>query len=120
MPNFNKVFLIGNLTSDPQLKETPHGTKVATFGFASHHTYRTADGTKEKKVCFVDIVVWDRLAETCAQYLTKGSPIFVEGRLEYRTWEVDGNKRSKHEVHAKTVQFLSPPDDPNAPSTDDT
>ena len=120
MAYFNKVFLIGNLTDDPQLKETPHGTKVATFGFATHHTYRTADGIKEKEVCFVDIVVWDRLAETYAQYLKKGKQVFIEGRLHLSRWENDGQKRSKHEVHAKTVQFLSPPDAPSAGATDDT
>ncbi len=120
MPNFNKVFLIGNLTHDPELNETPSGTKVATFGVAANCKFRKADGTQDERTCFVDVVVWDWLAETCAHYLKKGKRVFIEGRLEYCVWEADGQRRSKHEVHAKTVQFLSPDDAPSVGSTDDT
>lgn len=113
MPAFNKIFLIGNLTHDPQMQETSAGAKVTTFGVATNHRYRKADGTVGEWVCFVDVVAWDRLAETCAAYLKKGKLVFVEGRLEYRVWEADGQRRSKHEVHAWTVQFLSPADAQN-------
>jgi len=109
MPNFNKIFLIGNLTHDPELKKTPEGVAVATFSVATNHTYRKADETTTERVCFVDVVVWDTLAKQCAKSLKKGQSVFVEGRLEYHTWEDDeGQKRYKHEVYAQTVQFLSP------------
>ena len=108
MPTCNTIFLIGNLTRDPELKQTPSGKQVTTFGVATSRTFQKSDGAEGERVCFVDVVVWDRLAEVCAQYLAKGKLVFIEGRLEYRTWESEDGKRSKHEVCAKTVQFLSP------------
>ena len=113
MAHLNKVFLIGNLTHDPELKQTSSGAKVAQFGVATDYPYRRADGTEGKRVCFVDVVTWQRLAEVCAQFLRKGKLVFIEGRLEYRVWEQVGQRRSKLEVHAKRVQFLSPPDTEN-------
>jgi len=109
MANLNKVFLIGNLTRDPELRYIPSGAAVASFGMAANRNYLTQTGEKKQEVCFVRIVVWGRQAETCNQYLTKGSPVFVEGRLQYRAWESEGQKRSTLEVKADRVQFLGRP-----------
>ncbi|MBF0273912.1 MAG: single-stranded DNA-binding protein [Nitrospinae bacterium] len=103
--NLNKVMLIGNLTRDPELKYTPSGTAVATFGIAVNRKYKQGDEWKEE-VCFVDITVWSRAAENCAEYLKKGSAAFIEGRLRFSSWESDGKKRSKLEVVADSVQFM--------------
>lgn len=110
MPSCNTVFLIGNLTHDPEVRETSSGVTVTTFAVATNRHFRKRDGTEGERVCFVDVVVWDTLASVCARYLKKGSRVFIEGRLEYQTWEQEGKKRRKHEVHAKSVQFLSPPE----------
>ncbi len=110
MANLNKVFLIGNLTRDPELRYIPSGTAVATFTVASNRTYNSASGEKKEEVCFVRVVSWARQAELCGEYLTKGSPVFVEGRLQSRSWETpDGQKRSTIEVVAQNVQFLGRP-----------
>ena len=107
MANLNKVFLIGNLTRDPELRYIPSGTAVANFGLATNRVYNTQDGERKEEVCFVDIVTWAKTAENCANYLSKGSPIFIEGRLQYDSWETeDGQKRSKLRVVADRVQFL--------------
>ena len=106
MASFNKVFLMGNLTRDPELRYIPSGTAVATFGLATNRVYTTASGEKKEEVCFVTVVVWGKQAENCSQYLNKGSLCLVEGRLVYRTWEQDGAKRSTLEVRADHVQFL--------------
>jgi single-strand DNA-binding protein len=108
MASLNKVLLIGNLTRDPELRYIPSGTAVAKFGLAVNREY-TDKGSGEKKetVCFVDITAWGRLGEICNQYLTKGRPVFVEGRLEFSSWETkEGDKRNKLEVVAENVQFL--------------
>jgi len=103
---FNKVILIGNLTKNPELRYTPNGTPVASFGLAVNRKYRQAEDLKEE-VCFVDIVVFGKQAEHCGQYLSKGNGVIVDGRLQQRRWETeDGQKRSKHEVVAQTVTFL--------------
>jgi len=108
MANLNRVFLIGNLTRDPELRYIPSGTAVATLGLATNRVYTTQDGERKEEVCFVDIVAWSKTAENCANYLSKGSPIFVEGRLQYDSWETDdGQKRSRLRVVADRVQFLS-------------
>lgn len=112
MANLNKVFLIGNLTNDPLLRQTESGTSVASFGLAVNQRYRKDDEQKEK-VCFVGIVAWNKLAETVASYLKKGKFVFIEGKLQYRTWEQEGKKRNKLEVVARTVQFLSKPEKSN-------
>jgi len=107
MANLNKVLLMGNLTRDPEPRFTPSGTQVTTFDIAINRTYRTKDGEKKEETCFVTIETWGRQAETCAEYLHKGSSVFVEGRLKFSKWESQtGEKRSKLEVTAERVQFL--------------
>ena len=107
MANLNKVFLIGNLTRDPELRYIPSGTAVATFTVASNRVYKSAAGEKKEEACFVRVVSWARQAELCGEYLSKGSPVFVEGRLQSRSWETpDGQKRSMIEVVAQNIQFL--------------
>jgi single-strand DNA-binding protein len=107
MANLNRVFLMGNLTRDPELRYIPSGSAVASFGLAVNRIYRSQDGERKEEVCFVDIVTWGKTAENCANYLTKGRPVFIEGRLQFRSWETDdGQRRSKLEVVAYNVQFL--------------
>jgi len=108
MASFNKVLLMGNLTRDPELRYIPSGTAVAKFGLAVNRDYvDRQSGDKKESVCFVDITVWGKQAETCNQYLTKGRPVFIEGRLEFSSWETkEGDKRTKLEVVAERVQFL--------------
>jgi single-strand DNA-binding protein len=103
---FNKVILIGNLTRNPELRYTPNGTPVASFGLATSRRFKQGDELKEE-VCFVDIVVFGKQAEHCGQYLSKGNGVIVDGRLQQRRWETeDGQKRSKHEVVAQSVTFM--------------
>jgi single-strand DNA-binding protein len=103
---FNKVILIGNLTRNPELRYTPNGTPVASFGLATSRRFKQGEELKEE-VCFVDIVVFGKQAEHCGQYLSKGNGCIVDGRLQQRRWETeDGQKRSKHEVVAQSVTFL--------------
>ncbi len=106
MASFNKVMMMGNLTRDPELRYTPNGAAVATLGLAVNRKYKQGEEWKEE-VCFIDITVWGKQAENCAEYLAKGRSVFVEGHLKMNTWETDGQKRTKHEVVANTVQFLS-------------
>ena len=106
MASLNRVFLMGNLTRDPELRYIPSGTAVASFGLAVNTSYTTPNGEKKEDVCFARIVVWGKQAENCAQYLAKGRPVFVEGRLIYRSWEKDGQTRTTLEVRADRVQFL--------------
>ena len=107
MANLNKVFLIGNLTRDPELRYIPNGTAVANLGLAANRVYNTSSGEKKQETCFVRVVVWGRMAEICGEYLTKGRPVFIEGRLQYRAWDAPGGeKRSSLEVRAERVQFL--------------
>ena len=107
MASFNKVLLMGNLTRDPELRYVPSGTAVATFTVAVNRVYTSQAGEKKEEVSFIRIVVWGRRAEVCGEYLSKGSPVFVEGRLQSRSWEAqDGQKRSTIEVIADNVQFL--------------
>lgn len=106
--NLNKVMLIGNLTRDPELRYIPSGQAVATFTVAVNRTYNSQGGEKKEEVNFIRVVVWARMAENCNEYLKKGSPVFVEGRLQSRSWDApDGTKRSTMEVVAQSVQFLS-------------
>ena len=107
MASFNKVLLMGNLTRDPELRYVPSGTAVATFTVAVNRVYTSQAGEKKEEVSFIRIVVWGRRAEVCGEYLSKGSPVFVEGRLQSRSWEAqDGQKRNTIEVIADNVQFL--------------
>ncbi len=109
MASLNKVFLIGNLTREPELRFIPSGTAVATFTVAVNRTYTSQSGEKKEEVCFARVVVWGKQAESCSQYLAKGSQVFVEGRLIYRTWEQEGKTRNMLEVRADRVQFLGRP-----------
>ncbi len=105
--SLNRVFLMGNLTRDPELRYIPSGTAVTTFDVAVNRSYKTASGERKDETCFVRVVVWARRAEVCAEYLKKGSPVFVEGRLRSRSWDTpDGQKRSTLEIVANNVQFL--------------
>ncbi len=104
---FNKIILVGNLTRDPEVRYTPQGTSVCNFGIAVNRKYKQGDELKEE-VTFINVVVFGKQADTCGQYLNKGSAVLVEGRLQERRWETDeGQKRSKYEVVAQTVRFLS-------------
>lgn len=107
MANFNKVFLMGNLTKDPELRYTPQGTAVVNLRLAVNRKFRNRNQELKEETCFVTAVVWDKQAESCNQYLHKGSPIFIEGRLQSRSWEDNaGQKRNTIEIRAERVQFL--------------
>lgn len=107
MASLNKVLLIGNLTRDPELRYIPSGSAVTSFTLAVNRVYKLQSGEKKEETSFVRIVVWGRMAEICGEYLKKGSPVFVEGRLQSRSWDgPDGQKRSTMEVVALSVQFL--------------
>ena len=108
MANYNKVLLIGNLTKDPELRFTPSGAPVVNLRIAVNRTFRTQAGEQKEEVCYVTIIVWGKQAESCNEFLQKGSPVFVEGRLQTRTWETeDKQQRSTIEVVAERVQFLN-------------
>ena len=107
MATLNKVMLIGKLTRDPELRSIPSGSAVATFTLAVNRVYKTQTGEKKEQTSFIRIVVWGRRAEVCGEYLTKGGPVFIEGRIQSRDWETqDGQKRNTVEVIADNVQFL--------------
>ena len=104
--NLNKVFIIGNLTRDPELKTLPSGKAVASFGIATNRVWKDQSGQKKEDVQFHNVVVFGRQAETTSQYLTKGSSVLVEGRIQTRNWEAqDGSKRNKTEIVAESIQF---------------
>ncbi|MBN2831508.1 MAG: single-stranded DNA-binding protein [Candidatus Omnitrophica bacterium] len=110
MANYNKVLLIGNLTKDPELRYTPQGAAVANLRLAVNRRYKDKNQELKEEVCFITAVVWNKQAETCNQYLHKGSSVFVEGRLQSRSWEDNsGAKRNVIEVRAERVQFLGLP-----------
>jgi len=110
MANFNKVLLIGNLTRDPQLSYTPNQTAVVDFGLAVNRRWKGQDGENKEETCFVDCRAFGRTAENINKYLTKGRPLFVEGRLTFDSWTAqDGTKRSKHRVTVENFQFLGGP-----------
>lgn len=102
----NKVMIYGNLTRDPELRALPSGGNVASFGVATNRVFKKADGSKQEATEFHNVVVFGRQAETCAQYLKKGSPAYVEGRLQTRSWESpEKGKQYKTEIVAERVQF---------------
>jgi single-strand DNA-binding protein len=111
MANFNKVLLMGNLTRDPEVRYTPKGTAIATIGLAVNRVWTTESGEKKEEVTFVDVDVWGRQAETIGQYMSKGRPLFVEGRLKLDQWDdkESGQKRSKLKVVCESFQFLGAP-----------
>jgi single-strand DNA-binding protein len=108
MASLNKVLLIGNLTRPPELRYTPSGTAVADLRLAVNRNYTTQSGERREEACFLTVIVWGKQAESCGEYLDKGSEVFVEGRLQVRDWEgKDGQKRTATEVVAERVQFMS-------------
>jgi len=108
MASLNKVLLIGNLTRPPELRYTPSGTPVSDLRMAVNRNYSTQSGEKREETCFLTVVVWGKQAESCGEYLDKGSQVFVEGRLQTRDWDgKDGQKRTVTEVVAERVQFMS-------------
>ena len=111
MASYNKVLLMGNLTRDPEVRYTPKGTAVAAIGLAVNRVYTTDAGEKKEEVTFVDVEVWGRQAETAGEYLSKGRPVFIEGRLRLDTWDdkETGQKRSKLKVVGERIQFLGAP-----------
>ncbi len=110
MASLNRVFLLGNLTRDPEMRYVPSGMAVTSFSLAVSRVFNLPSGERKEETCFVRITVWGKQAETCNQYLKKGRPVLVEGRLQYRAWETqEGEKRSTLEVRADRVQFLGAP-----------
>src|SRR5580698_10521143 len=108
MADLNKVFLMGRLTFDPELRRTPTGTAVTELRLATTRSWSGRDGERREEMLFIDVTVWDRQAENCCQYLRKGSGVHVEGSLKMDTWDdkTTGEKRSKIRVNADRVQFL--------------
>ena len=108
MASFNKVILIGNLTRDPEVRYTPKGTAVAEIGLAVNRVYTTDSGEKREEATFVDVTLWGRTAEIAGEYLKKGRPVFIEGRLQLDTWDdkQSGQKRSKLRVVAEGMQLI--------------
>ncbi|UCC30582.1 MAG: single-stranded DNA-binding protein, partial [Phycisphaerales bacterium] len=99
MAGYNRIVLMGNLTRDPQLSFTPANTAVCKFGIATNRRWRDRDGNMQDEVCYVDCTAFGQRAETFNQYMSKGRPVLVEGRLQFQQWTAqDGQKRSKHEV----------------------
>ncbi|MBN1795272.1 MAG: single-stranded DNA-binding protein [Sedimentisphaerales bacterium] len=132
MANYNKVLLMGNLTRDPQLSYLPSQTAVVDFGLAVNRRWTGSDGSAKESTCFVDCRAFSKTAETINKYLTKGSPVFLEGRLDFDMWTAqDGTKRSKHRITVERFQFIGGTgtgnsgqkqeveDAPPAPSDDD-
>jgi single-strand DNA-binding protein len=108
MASFNKVILVGNLTRDPEVRYTPKGSAVTDIGLAVNRNYTTESGEKREEVTFVDVVLWARLAEIAGEYLKKGRPVLIEGRLQMDTWDdkQSGQKRTKMRVVGETMQLL--------------
>ena len=109
MASMNRVFLMGNLTRDPEVRYLPAGQAVTELRLAVNRKFKTQKGEEKEEVCFVDVNAWGVTAENCAKYLNKGSQILVEGRLQYHEWEKDGKKNSRLRVHADNVQFMGAP-----------
>ena len=108
MASLNKALLIGNLTRDPELRYIPSGSAVASFTLAMNRVFKLQTGEKKEETSFVRVIVWGRMGEVCSEYLKKGSSVFVEGRLQSRSWDgPDGQKRNALEVIATNVQFLT-------------
>jgi single-strand DNA-binding protein len=107
LAELNRVFMIGRLTKDPEIRQTTNGTPVTNFSIAINRRYKNANGEWKDETTFVGIVAWQKLAELCKQYLTKGRAVLVEGKLQTHSWETeDGQKRSLIEVRADRIEFL--------------
>ena len=111
MASFNKVILLGNLTRDPEVRYTPKGTAVTELGMAVNRVYTAENGEKREETTFVDVTLWGRTAEIAGEYLRKGRPVFIEGRLQLDTWDdkQSGQKRSKLKVVGEGLQLLGAP-----------
>jgi len=111
MASFNKVILLGNLTRDPEVRYTPKGTAVTELGMAVNRVYTAENGEKREETTFVDVTLWGRTAEIAGEYLKKGRPVFIEGRLQLDTWDdkQSGQKRSKLKVVGEGLQLLGAP-----------
>ncbi|MCC6880868.1 MAG: single-stranded DNA-binding protein [Verrucomicrobiales bacterium] len=118
MANLNKVMLIGNLTRDPEVRYTPKGTAVTDIALAVNRIYSTDEGERREEATFVDVTLWGRQAEIAGQYMRKGRPVFVEGRLQMDTWEdkQTGQKRSRLKVIGEAFQFLGGKEDGSSPA----
>jgi len=106
MASFNKVILLGNLTRDPELRTLPSGSQVAMFSMAMNRKFKTQQGELKEEVCFVDVEIFGKQAETCGKYVHRGDMLLVEGRLKQDTWEKDGQKRSKLKVIGISIQLM--------------
>ncbi len=116
--SLNKIMIIGNLGKEPEMRFTPSGNPVTSFSVATNRVYNTQDGERKEETEWFTVVTWNRLAENCNQFLTKGQQVYVEGRLRTRTWEgQDGQKRTSVEIVASNVIFLSKKGQ-GAPSSD--
>jgi single-strand DNA-binding protein len=105
--DLNKAMVIGRLTRDPESRTTPNGAQVASFSIATNTTWTDSNGARQEKVEFHNIVAWQKLAEICTKYLKKGSKVYIEGRLETRTWDAqDGSKRNRTEIIARDMIML--------------
>ena len=108
MPSINKIIIIGNLGKDPEMRFTPNGNPVTSFTVATNQRYTTTAGEQREETEWFTVVAWNKLAEQCNQYLSKGQMVYVEGRLHSRTWDgQDGQKHFVNEIVASTVRFLS-------------
>lgn len=118
--SLNKVMLIGNLTRDPELRYTPSGAAVCTFGIATNRYYVASDGQKKEETEFIKIVSWNKLAELCSQLLVKGRKVYVEGRMQTRSWETpDGQNRQTTEVVIDDMRILDAKKDFEGPGDED-
>jgi len=114
MNSLNRVSLIGNVTATPEIKETPSGQKVASFSLATNRTYKDASGEKQDQAEYHNIVVWGKLADITEQYITKGKKLYIEGRIQTRSWETDSGKRYKTEIVGESLLMLSGGENPPA------
>src|SRR3954471_5336805 len=121
MADLNKVFLMGRLTFDPELRYTPNGSAVTELRMAVNRSWNGRDGERKEESLFIDVTVWERQAENCCQYLKKGSQVHIEGSLKMDTWDdkTTGEKRSKIKIQAKRVQFLDRRADAGGPGSSD-
>jgi single-strand DNA-binding protein len=120
MASYNKVILMGNLTRDPEVRYLPSGMAVCDMALAVNESYKNKEGETVEQTCFVDVVVWSRQAETCGEYLRKGSPVMLDGRLQLDKWQTkEGEPRSKLRVRADRVQFLGSPKSGTSPEDTD-
>ena len=117
MNSLNKVQLIGNVTAQPEVKETPSGQSVASFSLATNRSYKDASGEKQDQAEYHNIVVWGKLADITEQYVTKGKKLYIEGRIQTRSWETDNGKRYKTEIVGESLLMLSGGDTPTAPKS---